>query len=379
MKLASGGWMIGCCVVAILATLPARAADATLEKWGAETLAKIDDGFWMPERSLYALETANNGKPPRPGWVWDASIQLGALCSAARLQPQVYLPKVRAYATGLRTYRTTYHDRPGLDVNPAPKPPDRYYDDNAWISMSLLEAYQLTKDPRDLQLAREAYEFLMSGEDQTSLGGGIFWHEDQTKSKNACSSGPAMVASLAFYRQTGEAKYLATARRLYDWTRKRLQDKDGLIFDSISVPDGRPVRAKLTYNAGTFIRAAAGLYAATKDRAYLEEARRVAAAAEKRFVKEDGIISGWGKLAAKLLEGWIDLAQVEDDPAQAAHWKDVASRAVTALHANRSAEGWYALDWDKEPLAKGAVARLIDQSAAARAYWYAAEHGIAVK
>jgi predicted alpha-1,6-mannanase (GH76 family) len=242
--------------------------------------------------------------------------------------------------------------------------------------MSLLEAYQLTRDPRDLALAHDAYDFLMSGEDLTTLGGGIYWHEDVTKSKNACSSGPAMVASLAFYRLTGEAKYLATAKRLYEWTRKNLQDSDGLVFDSISVPDGRIVRAKLTYNCGTLIRAASGLYAVTRDRAYLDEARRVAAAAEKRFVNQSGIIEGWGKLAVKLLEGFIDLAQVEDDPAQAAHWKEVASRAVTALHHHRGEEGWYGLDWDKDPPAKGAVARLIDQSAAARAYWYAAEHGI---
>jgi predicted alpha-1,6-mannanase (GH76 family) len=286
---------------------------------------------------------------------------------------------VRAYATALRTYRTTYHDRPGLDVNPAPKPPDRYYDDNAWISMSLLEAYELTKDPKDLALAREAYDFLMSGEDLATLGGGIYWHEDQTKSKNACSSGPAMVASLAFHRLTGEQKYLDTAKRLYDWTRTTLQDKDGLIFDSISVPEGKLARVKLTYNAGTFIRAAAGLYAVTRDRAYLEEARRVATAAEKRFVKQDGIIEGWGKLAVKLLEGFIDLSKVDDDPAQSAHWKTIATRAVTALHPHRSEDGWYALDWDKAPLAKGATARLIDQSAAARAYCYAAEHGIIVK
>ena len=103
------GWLL----VAMVA-LPARGADPVLEKWGGETLAKIDGGFWMEGRSLYALEIGN-GKRPRPAWVWDASIQLGALCSAARVSPEVYLPKVRAYATGLRSYRTTYHDRPGLD------------------------------------------------------------------------------------------------------------------------------------------------------------------------------------------------------------------------------------------------------------------------
>ena len=122
--------------------------------------------------------------------------------------------------------------------------------------------------------------------------------------------------------------------------------------------------------------AACGLYAATKDRAYLDEARRVAAAAEKRFVKDGGVIEGWGKLAVKLLEGFVDLARTDDDVAQAAHWKDVAGRAVTALHHHRGEDGWYALDWHKDAPAKGASARLIDQSAAARAYWYAAEHEI---
>ena len=76
-------WMVVFSMIPLLTTLPARAADATLEQWGEETLAKIDGGFWMEGRGLYALETGN-GKRPRPAWVWDASIQLGALCSAAR-------------------------------------------------------------------------------------------------------------------------------------------------------------------------------------------------------------------------------------------------------------------------------------------------------
>ena len=124
------------------------------------------------------------------------------------MEPKTYLPRVKAYAAGLRTYRTTYHDRPGLDVNPPPKTPDRYYDDNAWISMSLLEAYQLTKDPKDLALAQDAYNFLMSGEDLTTLGGGIYWHEDRATSKKsrrtcaqqkASSNVPSFPWASAFY------------------------------------------------------------------------------------------------------------------------------------------------------------------------------------
>src|SRR5690348_12063841 len=212
------------------------ARPSVAQQWGGQTLAAIRKSFYMPKQSLFA-EQINDGKPPHPSWIWDASIQLGALCSAARQDPKSYLPQVKAYATALRSYRTTYHDRPGLDVNPPPKSPDRYYDDNAWISVSLLEAYALTHDRRDLDLAIDAYNFAMSGEDQ-ALGGGIYWHEDRPRSKNACSSGPAMLAALALYQIAKGPKYLDTAKRLHDWTCAHLQDEDGLVFDSISVPAG---------------------------------------------------------------------------------------------------------------------------------------------
>src|SRR5437763_8745535 len=77
---------------------------STAARWGAETLARIQSSFYLPATSLYA-EQINDGKPPRPAWIWDASMQLGALCSAARQQPRVYLPQVKAYAAALRAYR----------------------------------------------------------------------------------------------------------------------------------------------------------------------------------------------------------------------------------------------------------------------------------
>jgi hypothetical protein len=108
----------------------------------------------------------------------------------------------------------------------------------------------------------------------------------------------------------------------------------------------------------------------------LDEARRVARSAEKRFVRaEDGLVQGWGKLGVKLVEGFAELARVDGADG---HWKDVLGRAVSALHRQRNAQGWYGLDWHKGPPAAGAVVRLIDQAAAARAYWVAAERGVAV-
>src|SRR3954466_1793373 len=102
----------------------------TARPWGEEIQARIDSAFWMAGRNVYALE-AGNGKAQRPAWIWDGSIELGALCAAARVEPERYVPRVRAYAAGIRAYRTMHNGRAGLDVNPPPKPPDRYYDDNA--------------------------------------------------------------------------------------------------------------------------------------------------------------------------------------------------------------------------------------------------------
>jgi len=78
----------------------------------------------------------------------------------------------------------------------------------------------------------------------------------------------------------------------------------------------------------------------------------------------------------KLIDGFVELASVDEEGG--AHWKEVVGRAVSALHRQRSAEGWYALDWHKGPPAEGAVARLIDQAAASRAYWVAAEARVEV-
>jgi predicted alpha-1,6-mannanase (GH76 family) len=368
------GWMLTlACASAAPALAAEKASDSTAFKYGVETLQHTHDGFYMPDRHLYREEV--NGKAKNPSWTWDASIQLGALCAAARIDPATYLPQVREYATALRSYRTNANGKPGLDVNPGPKPSDRYYDDNAWISMSLLESYELTHDARDLELAKECYAFATGCEDD-QLGGGLYWHEGVTRSKNACTSGPAMLAALHFYRLTKDESYLKTAERLYDWQRKTLQDTDGLVSDSISVPAGHINKAKLTYNSGTLIRAAVELYQATNDKKYLNEAERVASAAASRFVRPaDGIIGGWGKLAVKLVEAFAELSDVDHND----RLKDIVGKCLTALHKKHNADGYYNLDWDRSPLADKATARLIDQSCVARADLIAAEHGIEVK
>ena len=168
-----------------------------------------------------------------------------------------------------------FHDRPGLDVNPPPKPSDRYYDDNAWICLSLLDAYELTHDPEDLSLATDAYRFTMSGRDET-LGGGIYWHEDQTASKNACSSGPAMLAALSFI-SLPSSRITLTPPDNFTTGRVsicRIQTVWCLIH---SCPERVDWQGEVYYNSATLLRAACLLYQITGDKSYIDEARRIAA------------------------------------------------------------------------------------------------------
>src|SRR5689334_590410 len=86
-----------------IATDGQGAKDSQAGKWGEQTLVVIQKSFFMPGSNLYA-ETTGDGKKPSPSWIWDASIQLGALNAAARIEPAKYLPQVKAYAAALRSY-----------------------------------------------------------------------------------------------------------------------------------------------------------------------------------------------------------------------------------------------------------------------------------
>jgi mannose/cellobiose epimerase-like protein (N-acyl-D-glucosamine 2-epimerase family) len=114
------------------------------------------------------------------------------------------------------------------------------------------------------------------------------------------------------------------------------------------------------------ISAAVGLYGITHEQAYLDQAKRIARSAEKQFIRsEDGIITGAGKLAVKLVEAYLDLYQVDRDE----HWRELVTKAVAALHGHQNSDGLYPQDWNAAPLKAGQAARLIDQAAPARAYW----------
>jgi hypothetical protein len=159
------------------AALLATPSGATVEgdeprKWGAEALTRIDADFWLPARDLYAdAGVLGQPAPDRPAFMWGCSVQLATLAAAAQIDPG-YQPRLKRYLAGLKSYWVTHQGLSGFNALPAPSPPDRYYDDNAWMVLALLDAYAATRDGELLRLAEDAYRFVLSGDDP-QLGGGI--------------------------------------------------------------------------------------------------------------------------------------------------------------------------------------------------------------
>jgi uncharacterized protein YyaL (SSP411 family) len=348
--------------------LPAAAETPPFRQWGAETQEVLHKDLWLPEKKLYAEKTdLASGKPDHPSFMWGVGVQLSALAAAASVEPDKYLAPMRDYADAIQVYWWEHNGFEGFDVQPGPKASDRYYDDNAWLVLALAEVFEVTKDKKYLDRAAATFRFVMSGEDD-KLGGGLYWREQEKTSKNTCTNAPAIVSALRLHQLTKDDKQLETAKRLYAWTNSKLQDTDGLFSDNIRL-DGRVDRRKFSYNSALMIRANCLLNEITGEATYLDEAKRIAKAAEKQWIAEDGAIADSGKFAHLLLESFLELHERDKDP----HWQEVVTRCLVHLHDKmRDQNGRYPGRWDRTWGRPMREVMLLNQASPARIYWLAA-------
>jgi len=295
--------------------------------WGREALEMIRRDYYLPKSRLYAE------RPDRkqPAFNWGVGVMLSALNAAAKADEK-YGPWLREYADATRVY---WNDG-GYDVLPAPKPRDRYYDDNAWMALALKETHDVLGDDKYLDWANDALTFALKGE---AKGGGIYWRESDRASRNTCSCAPTAAACFALGK-SGKAK------ELFDWTLKHLQDPtDGLFWDSLG-NSGRIDKTKWTYNTALMIRTAHDLKS--------PETSRLVASSRKKWLR-DGKIHDPGRFSHLLLENWIVSDGMKNE------YLDLLSRIREA----RNAKGHYPSHWGQ--LKVDANPEILDQAAFARA------------
>ncbi|CAN5398523.1 glycoside hydrolase family 76 protein [soil metagenome] len=152
---------------------------------------------------------------------------------------------------------------------------DRFYDDNQWIGIACMDAYQRDKKPALVHQGKLIYQYMMTGFD-TVLGGGLYWQENKKVSKNTCSNGPGIILALQLYQATKKQTYLDTALMLYDWVNDQLKAPSGLYYDNMQTGTHNIGKHIFSYNTGTMLQSNIYLYEITKDKKYLSKAIAIA-------------------------------------------------------------------------------------------------------
>jgi hypothetical protein len=306
---------------------------------------------------LETNDSLNNEKPHSYLWPVCALVQAANEMEELDTSGTYMEPVMRA----IDQYYNSNPPAPGYQAYVVKEEADaRFYDDNQWIAIAYLDAYNRTGQKKYLDLSREIYRFMLTGYDEVS-GGGLYWKEGDKTTKNTCSNGPGILVALQLYKITKETGYLDTAKLLYDWTNKYLRSPDGIYYDAVKLPGLKIDSAAYTYNTGTMLQSNVLFYRITGNKNYLVEAKRIADAAEKHFYK-NGKLPGNYWFNAVLLRGLLELYQAEGDRRRLKFFVSDAERI------------WKQERDERNMLGTGKVRRLIDQAAMLEIYALLARH-----
>lgn len=249
------------------------------------------------------LETTDSIQKDNPhAWLWPMCAYIQAANELDRIEPgkRYMLPVERA----VEQYYSNKPPFPAYqDYVTKERESGRFYDDNQWIAIAYLDAYDRTRQKHYLEKSEMICRFMLNGLD-TVTGGGIYWKEGEFKSKNTCSNGPGILVLLQLYKITRKSEYLSNALAIYQWANKYLQAPEGIYYDNISTKSLKIDKATYTYNTGTMLQSNVLLYQLTKDKKYLLEAQRIALAGRNRFFKSGRLPNGNYWFNAVMLRGY---------------------------------------------------------------------------
>ncbi len=324
------------------------------ETEAGEVTQYIQQNLYDSENGLYYQSAGNH----HAELMWGDGIMFPALLGAARYHPDIYLPIAAKFFKSLDRYWDTKAPIPGYE--PAPtrgNGHDKYYDDNQWMVITFVEAFEMTHEQQYLQRAEETLKFSLSGWDD-QLGGGIWWHEGHKGgSKNTCSNAPAAFACLrvAEFQPPAEAKAtVEMAIKIVDWTDSHLQARDGLFMDNEVVATEKKNGGKLTYNTALMIRSYLGLYRWTGEQKYLQLAKRSAKASDFFLDSRTGTYRDDIKWSHLMVEADLDMYRCTHEPYLLARAKGNADHAYQV--------------WKQKP-----PEELIENASIARLLWLMAD------
>lgn len=288
------------------------------------TYAALQRYFYDPDTSLYLEEYPRTGGNPW-SYMWPFSQVMIAtqVVAGIPLAGRRYSDDVADRYGALELYWNAETDPPGYDSYL--RPPlghggDKFYDDNEWNALGLIQRHYMTPGGARAALARagEVFDLVVYGWDTDPTHpcpGGVFWTQaDWSRDRNTVSNAPGAEVGLHLYLHTGEEYYLDWALRMYEWVRGCLLAPNGLYWDNIRL-DGSIWEAQFSYNQGAMIGAGVLLYRATGERRYLEQAVDTARRALAYYAEDDRYFTQPARFHAIFFANLLQLHAVRPDPA----------------------------------------------------------------
>ncbi|MEU4197623.1 glycoside hydrolase family 76 protein [Kribbella sp. NPDC026611] len=202
----------------------------------------------------------------------------------------------------------------------------RAIDDSEWWGLTWVQAYDLTKNRKYLDMAVKIAEYVEGYWDPSTCGGGVWWDAERTY-KNAVTNGLWIRLTAELHnRMPADTRWLGRAKEGWTWLNNSgMINADGLVNDGLNncANNGGTV---WSYNQGLAIGAGLELYRATRDPKLLTTVRRLAdAAIAPGGLVTDGVLTEYcdapGRTCddnGKQFKGifmryWMDLADTTND------------------------------------------------------------------
>jgi predicted alpha-1,6-mannanase (GH76 family) len=231
----------------------------------ATAMDQLDSDFLDPRTGLFDV-TGGDAEPASA--VWPLSQALTAAVAVARLTGSpADLARVQRMIQALGPYAS-----PAGGYRARIVPSERFYDDNNWIALALLDAYDLLHQPALLSRVEDIYAFTATGWDPS--GGGMRWSDHQWDRPTAATA-PAITVGVRLAMLTHNGAYLAFAKRLYNWENANLRDPSGMYWDHLLAAGGVD-RDIVSYNQADMIEANLAYLKLTGQRYYLKQAVAIA-------------------------------------------------------------------------------------------------------
>jgi len=167
---------------------------------------------------------------------------------------------------------------------------NNFYDDEGWWALAWIRVYELTKNEKFLQTAKDIFTDMTTAWDET-CGGGLWWSKDRNY-KNAIPNELFLQVAARLHNHTpNDTVFLDWAQREWTWFKASgLINENHLINDGLNKDCKNNEDIPWTYNQGVILGGLIELHKATGDDALLTQAQAIADAAIKILVNEDGIL-----------------------------------------------------------------------------------------